>query len=355
MANIKQFNKFYFESLETNNLKELPLFLSRSFKKLLTVINSDISKKLLKLCESEKLFQFSYIEIKDVNNISIIAVNRVTRIEGVTEDDLINPKENSVIWGEKYRQLMGIGTFVAKLLPDYRGTKELEEFVNQYRAQLDVFNYDLKIVRGEEIRYWYHVKTYYNPTPDLIDRNDIAEGENDPRTTLMKSCLKQAEKQPFFDIYTKNVNQVGMLIMTDQNNKLRARAIVWFDCYVADDPTNPSKGVFLDRIYYTNESDVNIFINYAKEKGWWYKPSQQKEIYSFIMNGEVCNKSITTRLKVHGEFNSYPYVDTLCYYTPVTGRLSSTRGRPAMMDDKFLERYQLHNTGGSKKRLSHDR
>lgn len=348
MAKIKRIN----ESIDPRSLKELPMFYSKTFKKILTNINSRISKELLNLLDSELSFKFSYVKEHDMEYVSILPVNRAIRIEGTTEKDFTDPSEDSILWGEKFRNPMKLGGFINSVIQ--ADTKEVADFVNKYRAQLDASNYNIRVVRGEEIRHWYHVKTYYNPTPDIVDREDLREGAPDPRTTLMKSCLKQPDKQPFFDIYCKNVDQIGLLIMTDQNNKLRARAIVWFDCYVADNPENPTKGVLLDRIYYTNESDVDIFINYAKEKGWFYKPSQQKEVYSFVMNGQICNRPITTRLKVHGEFNAYPYIDTMCYYTPMTGRLSSNRGKPAVKDGRPLERYQLHNTNGSKKRLSYD-
>lgn len=331
------------------------MFFSKSFRKILTTINTKIARDLLAVLDSDLTFKFSYVQVKDADVVTVLPINRAIRIEGTDEEDFTYPTDDSILWGEKYRQPIRIGALVTSILPNSNNQKELELFINQYRAQIDVFKYNIKIIRGEEIRNWYHVKTYFNPNPGVVDRDDLPEGASDPRTPLMKSCLKQPEKQPFFDIYTKNVDQVGLLIMTDQNNKLRARAIVWFDCYVADNPENPTKGALLDRIYYTNESDVNIFINYAKEQGWWYKPSQQKEIYSFVMNDAVCNKSITTRLKVHGEFNYYPYVDTMCFYTPATGRLSSTRGKPAMKNGSYIDRYQLHNTNGSKKRLSTDR
>lgn len=348
MARIKRIT----ESFDPSSLKVLPMFYSSTFKKILTLINSRISNELLNLLDSESTFKFSYVKDMDLEYVSILPVNRAVRIVGTTEKDFTNPSDDSVLWGEKYRNPMKLGGFVNSVIK--ANTQEVTDFVNAYRAQVDTANYNIRVVNGEEIRHWYNIKTYYNPTPAVINRDDLQEGEPDPRTTLMKSCLKQPEKQPFFDIYCKNVDQVGMLIMTDQNNKLRARAIVWFDCYVADDMNNPTKGVLLDRIYYTSESDVDIFINYAKEKGWFYKPSQQKEIYTFVMNGQICNRPITTRLKVHGEFPLYPYVDTMCYYTPETGRLSSNRGRSIIKDGKIFYRYQLHNTNGSKKRLATD-
>lgn len=353
MTKIKKLSNYQFESMDISSLKELPMFYSSSFKKILNSINTRVSKELLKLMNSDATFKFSYVKELDLEYVSVLPVNKALRIDGVTDNDLTNPSDNSPLWGEKFRTPMKLGGFINSVI--VASNVEVADFVNKYRAYLDSKNYTLKLVKGEEIRYWYHVKNYYNPTPDIVDRDDLPEGALDPRTTLMKSCLKQAEKQPFFDIYCKNVDQISLLIMTDKNNKLRARAIVWHDCFVADNPENPTRGVLLDRIYYTSESDVDIFINYAKERGWFYKPTQAKEVYSFIMNGAICNRSITTRLKVHGEFAYYPYIDTMCYYTPSTGRLSTTIGKPAAKYGIPIDRYLLHNTNGTKKRLAHDR
>ena len=60
-------------------------------------------------------------------------------------------------------------------------------------------------------------------------------------------------------------------------------------------------------------------------------------------------------------FDKYPYVDTMCYYTPFTGRLSSTRGKPARIPEglpgagEVMDRYQLHSAKGGAKRLSREK
>lgn len=347
--NIKKFNKY----IKENKSEGVKLFYSSRLKKLFQSLENEISKNLLKLEGTEQ--PVSYIDLQDINFFNCLPSNRVNRIEGITEKDLENPSDDSLVWGSKFRQPIKIGAFVSIVLPQYRGTKELENFVHSVKAKIDENNYEIRIVKGEEIRKWYLVSCYYNPHPGHEELP--GEGVMDIRTPLMKSCLKQPEKQSFFDIYCENPEQVGMVIMLNENKKLVARAIVWFDCFVVDKPESPSKGVLMDRIYYTNESDVNILINYTKEQGWWYKPSQQKEIFAFVKDGEVCNKPITTKLKHHGVFDKYPYMDTMCFYTPDTGRLSSSRGKPAMnpKTGEIMERFQLHSAKGGAKRLSRER
>lgn len=350
---IKKFSGHLNEDI---NVRELPMFFSERFINILKSIDSKISKELLDLLKSDIKFQFSYVDLSDdIDFVSVLPSNRLGRIPGISEEDIENPSNNSPVWGEKFRQLFRIGVFVNRLLPKYAGTKDLENFVNHFKSKLDVENYELRIVRGEEIRKWYHVDNYYNANPGMEEAPE--DGSLDIRSPLMKSCLKQPEKQSFFDIYCKNPEQIGMLIMLNKDKKLVARAVLWFDCFIARNPENPPKGVLMDRIYYTQESDVKIFIDYAKEHNWWYKPSQAKEIFSYVVDGVEESRPITTRLKNHGMFAYYPYLDTMCYYTPDTGRLSSNRGRPQThpKTGEIMERYKLQRANGGVKRLSRDK
>lgn len=348
------------ENFKNNkNIKELPLILSEELFNIIFKIDSVISKDIIELTKSNSMFPYSFADLPkdhDYDYISLLPVNRVSRLD-IKDEDLVSPSNDSVVWNERYRQPFRIGVFITRFLPKYAGTKELEKFVNEYKAKLMSNKYEIRLVEGEEIRKWYHVRNYYNPTPWIEDRPD--EGEDDPRTTLMKSCLKSNEKQEFFDIYCDNPEQVKMLIMLNEDKKLLARAIVWFGCVVIDKSKreNPDIGVLMDRIYYTNESDVNIFINYAKERGWWYKNLQSKEIYTFVKDGEICDKPITVRIKNNGIYNKYPYIDTMCFYTPETGRLSSHRGIPVMnkMTGKIMDRYELHRANGGTKKLSQNK
>jgi hypothetical protein len=62
-------------------------------------------------------------------------------------------------------------------------------------------------------------------------------------------------------------------------------------------------------------------------------------------------------LKHHVIFAKYPYIDTMCFYTPFSGRLSSSRGKPATIPKdlpgagEIMDRYQLHRANGGTKKL----
>lgn len=348
---MKKYKDYLFES--GISVKELKMFLSPLLTKIFKSMISPIAKEIIEISENENKYQFSYIDITDdIESISFLPVNRLNRVEGVVEEDLVEPKPDSPVWGEYGRQTNRIGAFATRLLPQYAGTKELENFVHEFKSKLDVDNYTLKIVEGEELRKYYHVDTYYNPTPGIVDKPP--DGKPDPRTVLMKSCLKHPEKQGYFDIYVKNPDKIKMLIMLNKKGEQVCRALIWYDVFVVDKPESPTKGTLMDRIYYTNESDVNIFIDYAKKNNWMYKTHQIKDCLTFYFEGKIIDKPISTKLKNHGHFDKYPYIDTLCFYTPESGRISNSRGKPARnpQTGNIMERLQLHRTNGGSKRLN---
>ena len=162
---------------------------------------------------------------------------------------------------------------------------EIEEFVNAYKARIDIVNNKfrlIELVKGEKIRHWYHRS------------NNIEAGE------LGNSCMAGGGCQSFLDIYTDNPNQVSLAILKDEDsNKIRGRAIVW-------QLENGDK--FLDRAYGTIKPEMKLLEEYANEQGWYY--SGPRGIYK---DGKVIDdgyKDLIVKLDDH-DFEEYPYMDTL--------------------------------------------
>jgi hypothetical protein len=117
-------------------------------------------------------------------------------------------------------------------------------------------------------------------------------------------------------------------------NKIRGRALVWNVETLNDSYKSIT---FMDRVYYTDDSDIYRFQNYAKEKGWGYKSNNNHyEIVNLVIGGNILsNTTITVKLE-NSEFSYYPYMDTLKYLSgdgllsnePETGdlELTSVRG-----------------------------
>jgi hypothetical protein len=163
--------------------------------------------------------------------------------------------------------------------------KDIEEFVNSTVSFLKMNKSDseskIEEVKGEEIRFWYHRDNYQS-----------LSGE------LGSSCMSYPHTQPFLDIYCKNTNSVSLLILKSKQEKLLARALLW---------KLDNGEYFLDRVYSVLNSDCIIFWRLAIEKGWIYKKRDD------LFKGDTFwIGSLSVNLD-KSQFNTYPYLDTLCY------------------------------------------
>lgn len=201
---------------------------------------------------------------------------------------------------------MNVGRFVNRLLAtagvDFE-TKDIENFVNAFKAEYDIRKNDIfsdfALVSGELIR------AYYN------EGNYCKYGGG----TLWNSCMRYPKCQGYLDIYVKNPDKVQLLVLMSED-KIKARALVW-----KLDPPEP-KGFFgklanrfnnavhpdrffMDRIYTIRDSDVNLFINYAKKNGWYYKSKQISDA-RYIVGEDVVKCTLN-----NWNFVNYPYMDTM--------------------------------------------
>jgi len=172
--------------------------------------------------------------------------------------------------------------------------KELEDFVNEFKFQVSIIKDRtklLKLVDGEDIRYYYLSERY----------DDKKEG------TLNNSCMRYYKCQKYLDIYVENPNVCKLLILKspDNQNLIIARALVW---------TLNTGEIFMDRIYYQYESDVNLFKDYAIKNGWCYKQRQESSSRSVVeWNPEKIRTGDLTVKLDDATFDDYPYMDTLKY------------------------------------------
>jgi len=181
--------------------------------------------------------------------------------------------------------------------------KDVEQFVNKWKSYID-FNNDkynqFELVKGEDIRYWYYEEKY--------------EGNGG---SLNGSCMKYKKCQKYFDIYVENPEVCQLLILKSHNeDKILGRALVW--------TLNDNK-IFMDRIYTSNDSDVNLFKKYAQEKGWSYKSSQDFNEGTNIVLPEGGSKHLTLNVDLKKSyFYSYPYMDTLKFLNTISNTLTNS-------------------------------
>lgn len=250
---------------------------------------------------------------------------------GVVNKEAIEPteSEDQRIWSTS-RNNIKIGRLVRAILTASKISftdSEIEQFTNQYKATYDFAKDALKqfdIVKGDKIAYWYDEENY------------VSGGGS-----LNNSCMASVGSD-YFDIYTQNP-QVSLVILYGEggsiesekytDSKIKGRAILW-DAKLDGQPVK-----FMDRIYTSQDADVELFKQFAEKNGWWFKKRQSMEPGDDFTDGSSSKKG---KIKVNlddTDFEYYPYCDTICYIDTNTGIASNK-----YWDDSNR---MLRDTGGS--------
>lgn len=347
MSIISPYSSFLKEGLDDEVSKPIKrekklsrLFFSPAFKNILqNIINAgdfqsrQIANYLLNIDQQDvNKFDISYLNINKEKPefITSLAVQKVWKEMGweTQEEADIPPSENSPIWNLK-AQDNRIIPLITKITDDTFQPSAVEKFALKYRAEVQNLtqNDKFKLVSGEDIRYWYAARNYFkDPSgrdgglPGSCMRYDGSEND--------KNC------QSYLDIYCKNPDKCSLLILTNDDNKLIGRALVWKGLRKPyDEQTKKPTKWLMDRIYTNKASDYELFKKYAISKGWLYKPEQTAQCDSYVENGQRINKSMSIVVNAQ-EYKKYPYMDTFRYYNPTTGRLGSQPGNAVIITDE---------------------
>ncbi len=204
---------------------------------------------------------FDYIkEENDRENISYLLRNRIQNAEDK--------------WNSNLRTVTRIGRFIRKILPNLED-KEIEKLTNIVKSVIKYDITDLQEVSGEKIRYWYNENHY----------------AFEDKGTLGNSCMRYSDYDYKFDIYAYNPNKCKLIILLNDKNKLLARALLW----------NTDKGPYMDRVYFSNDYEENLYKRYAREKG--YKTYYENNEDMIVKEVRVSSK----------ECSDLPYMDTFKY------------------------------------------
>lgn len=274
---------------------------------------------------------FTLIDVTDKNDtLSMINISRINRaishdpdilsfIDSIPQelrvDHIISHAShgsNNINWIDKLwnsqRTDVKVGRYSKRVLTSVAKLtikdSDIETFVNLYKSSFDYekgLKDRLEIVSGDTIREWYYEDTYQSGGGSLNN-----------------SCMRYKKCQIYFDIYTKNPEVCQMLILKNESGKLIARALIW---KLIDGRT------YMDRIYTVNDSDSNIFRDYAAEKGWPHYTNHRG--------------TLEVQLKKE-EYNKFPYMDTFTSYNKETNILINDEMRGESNDW-----YILQNTDGS--------
>lgn len=234
---------------------------------------------------------------------------------GVVNKEAMEPteSEDQRIWSTS-RNNIKIGRLVRAILTASKISftdSEIEQFTNTYKATYDFAKDALKqfdIIQGNKIAYWYDEENYV-----------------DGGGSLNNSCMASVGSD-YFDIYTENP-QVSLVILYGEGGNIKddkytdtlikGRAILW-DAKLDGQPVK-----FMDRIYTSQDADVELFKQFAEKNGWWFKKRQSMEPNEDFTDG---NSSKKGKIKVNlddTDFEYYPYCDTVCYIDTNTGIASN--------------------------------
>ena len=249
-----------------------------------------------------------YYKIKFGQNTTVISNGYIEDVQN--SDAPFKNNRQSVRVGRGIRLLLGN---IGKSFTD----NGINLFVNAYKAEIEILNdvySKFEIVEGEDIKHWYYVRNYESSNP-----------------TLGTSCMRHAECSDYFGIYVENKQAVKMVILkSDQEGKIKGRALIW-------QIETPVKTTFMDRVYYNNESDLNLFKEYAKKMGWAIRPTHDYNAPNVIImpDGSRVSGEISTKV-YSGSYEKYPYCDSLKFYNTSTGHLTSGDEQASNIKDSYI-------------------
>lgn len=251
----------------------------------------------------------TYVYVQFENGKGVYNINKLREVD----------EGKNLVWS-KNRQEIKVGKGIRAILKSADievDAKDLEDFVNYFKALMDRLNDKFSFfeeVKGDDISYWYKYTNYF-----------------ERKGTLGTSCMSNVPSR-YFDIYVKNPETCSLLIFKspDDETKILGRALLW---------TLRDGKRFVDRIYTNNDSDVQLFKDYAKENGWYVKRYNNSSESDRAISPDGKEVRLNMIVDVEsGDHDSYPYLDTLKYYNPNDGTLST---------DSSSDTYTLQSTDGN--------
>ena len=266
--------------------------------------DSIIAALLLQGDHSHIVEEGNYVKRVD-NEIDVVSFLPKSKYEKV-EDNWVNG-----------RVKIKIGRFIRKFLTEFSiknwqiNDTLIERFVNLYKSYFSRDISKLKIVEGDDIPKYYLEDNYH-----CVNGNRAG--------SLWNSCMRQRERNKFMKLYAVNPEKVKMLVFFSDDDKVRARALLWEDVKDHKDPTKQYK--FMDRIYYVYDHDINFFKDWAKENGYLCKwdQSAKTEMLFDEGTGEPVKKSLYVLLDNYS-MSYYPYLDTFKNFYENKGRFSNSQ------------------------------
>ena len=362
-----RYNSFVEDLLLESLINESMIYFSPALRKQLNKVSDDISDDLLGIESTDIKPDITFIDLDKEGFLSFSTMRNVKKIldekfpdlkdiyiNGIDLDQKPNKDLADDIWyihnkeyGNLKSSLRGMGNFddgvdpyvkgrnqiaigrlVNKVFPGKYNSKQVEEFVNSFKAAVEKSGEHFELVSGDDIAFWYNSDNY-----------------KEKSGTLGNSCM--AQKRNIFNIYVKNPDVCRLLILRE-DDKILGRALIWKFKSIHSGIGEKFEGVeyFMDRQYTIKDSDVNKFRNFAKEQGWIYKTNNNHHSFTNITyNGNEINVDIDVQVDRFGgdyDYQRYPYMDTFRRYDPRIGKLYNDDNQESDQEGCYI----LDDTGG---------
>ena len=362
---ISRYDSFIGDLLLENLINESMIYFSPDLRKQLNKVSDDISDDLLGIESTDIKPDITFIDLDKEGFLSFSTMRNVKKVldekfpdvkdrldldqksnKNLADDiwyihskEYGNLKPSSPLSGMgnfddgvdpyvKSRNQIAIGRLVNKVFPGKYNSKQVEDFVNSFKAVVEKSGEHFELVSGDDIAFWYNSDNY-----------------KERGGSLGNSCM--AQKRNIFNIYVKNPDICQMLILKEED-KILGRALVWKFESIRSGVGEKFEGVeyFMDRQYTIKDSDVNKFRNFAKEKGWIYKTNNNHHSLSNITYKEKeMNVNMVIQVGRFGgdyDYSRYPYMDTFRRYDPRIGKLYNDDEQGSDNEGCYI----LEDTGG---------
>lgn len=292
-------NKYYDYILESY------LRTSDRLKELLVDLKDPIADKLVSLIDTDIKTNYNALDYltkaEEKGKLSFLQDSQFTNKMKTISDykELISDKNNSATVGKIAKGILkdnGVSTT----------DREIDSFANKFKASVNKED-QIKVVKGEEIRYWYLENNYYG-----------SDGG-----TLWNSCMRYERCQGYLDIYVKNENV--SLVIALKEGELVARALLWKGVN-----GNPEQ-YYLDRVYYYSDDYNHLMRD-------WAVKNISKDIILYGARG------LKIKLNEY-EFDEYPYMDTFSN-SDDEGNFNSFGDGEYEYNDTYGDRSSTEEEGG---------
>jgi len=149
--------------------------------------------------------------------------------------------------------------------------------------------------------------------------------------------LRNDTYQDIAQVYTKSRNQIklGRLINKFFPNKFTAKEVEEFINKFKSLSVKPDQELewFMDRQYTSEDSDVEKFRNYAKEKNWAYKTyNNHLSLQDVTFNGRNLELDMTVKLNDNLDYLRFPFLDTFRRYSKSESTIYNNKSEDVIGD-----------------------